>query len=54
MNPKAHTSSQLRAMRAEQPATNRRAELRDWIRTTLEIASLAILAAALALLIWAI
>jgi hypothetical protein len=53
MNPKAYTSSQLRAMRVEQP-TNHRAELRDWLRTALEIISLAILAAALALLLWAI
>jgi len=53
MNPKAHTTAELRAMRTEQN-TNTRAELRDWIRTAAEIASLAILAATLALLIWAI
>ena len=52
MNPKAYTSAQLRAMRAEQPHTNRRAELREWIRTAVEVVTLAIMAAALALFLW--
>ena len=51
MNPKAYTSAQLRAMRTE-PHTNRRAELRDWLRTAAEVISLALMAAALALFIW--
>jgi hypothetical protein len=53
MNPKAYTSAQLRAMR-EQPTTNTRAELREWIQCTLETIILAVMAAALALLLWAI
>jgi len=53
MNKNAYTTQQLRAMRTEQP-TNTRAELREWIRCTLEIMILAIMAAALAMLIWAI
>jgi hypothetical protein len=53
MNKNAYTNAELRAMRAEQ-TTDTRAELRDWIRTAAEITSLAILAAALALLLWAL
>jgi hypothetical protein len=52
MNKNAYTTAQLRAMR-EQP-TNARAELREWIRCTLETVILAVMAAALALLIWAL
>jgi len=54
MNKNAYTSAQLRAMRTEQNPTNRRAELRDWIQCTLDIMILAVMAAALALLLWAI
>lgn len=53
MNKNAYTSSQLRAMRTEQ-TTDHRAELRDWLRTAAEIMILAVMAACLALLIWAI
>ena len=53
MNKNAYTTAQLRAMRTERPhTTNRRAELREWIRTAAEIISLALLAAALALFLW--
>jgi hypothetical protein len=54
MNPKAYTTSQLRAMRTEQPRTNTRQQLRDWLRIAAEVITLAILAAALALFLWAI
>ena len=55
MNKNAYTSSQLRAMRAEHPhATNTRQQVRDWLRTAAEVISLALLAAALAFLLWAI
>ena len=55
MNKNAYTTVQLRAMRADQPhTTNRRAELREWLRTAAEVATLALLAAALALFLWVI
>ena len=53
MNKNAYTTAQLRAMRTE-PHTNTRAELRDWLRTAVEVITLALLAAALALFLWAI
>jgi len=54
MNENAYTTAQLRAMRTEQPHTNTRAELRDWLRTAAEVITLALMAAALALFLWAI
>ena len=54
MNTKAHTTAQLRAMRTEQPHTNTRQQVRDWLRTAAEIVTLALMAAALALFIWTI
>ena len=54
MNENAHTTAQLRAMRTEQqPHTNTRQQIRDWLRTAAEVVSLALLAAALALFLWA-
>ena len=54
MNENAYTTAQLRAMRAKQPHTNTRQQIRDWLRTAAEVISLAIMAAALALFLWAI
>ena len=54
MNKNAYTTAQLRAMCTEQPHTNHRAELREWLRTAAEVVTLAVMAAALAFFLWAI